>query len=109
MGIVYDKLTDGVPYMVWGHSVGTWVSFEFLILARKIGLPMPKAYFSNAFPAPHMPVAMRPWHKSRTLNDAQMKEELISWDKDHFGGAGKVIFDGTQWQDTWLPLMRADF
>jgi len=111
LAVGYDKISDGVPYCVWGHSVGTWVCFEFLMLARKIGLPMPKAAFLNAFPAPHMPTSMRPWHKSATLDDKGLKEELLSWDKGHLGpdGPGKVVFDEPNWKGTYEPMMRADF
>lgn len=109
MAVAYEKLADGVPYVVWGHSVGTWVGFEFLMFARKIGLPMPKAAFFNAFPAPHLPVAKRPWRVNRRLSGAQMKEEVLSWDKVHFTGPSKIVFDEPAWTDTWQPMMRADF
>jgi len=109
LAVVHEMISDGVPYIIWGHSMGTWVAFEFLILARKIGLPMPKAAFLMAFPAPHMPVAQRPWHRSQRLKDDALKEELLNWDKGHFSGAGKVVFDQPGWKDTWEPLMRADF
>jgi len=109
MAVLYDKVTDGVPYFVWGHSVGTWVSFEFLQLARKIGAPMPIAAFLNAFPAPHLPWADRPWPRSKKQSDAELKETLTNWDKDHFTGAGKVVFDQPGWDATWAPLMKADF
>jgi len=109
LALAYDKIADGVPYIVWGHSVGTWVAFEFLMLARKIGLPMPKASFLMAFPAPHMPTSKRAWGKSKTMTDAQLKAELTNWDKGHFEGPGKVVFDKPGWDDTWAPLMRADF
>eukprot|EP00933_Yihiella_yeosuensis_P039906 TRINITY_DN3408_c0_g2_i9.p1 TRINITY_DN3408_c0_g2~~TRINITY_DN3408_c0_g2_i9.p1 ORF type:complete len:398 (+),score=87.80 TRINITY_DN3408_c0_g2_i9:107-1300(+) len=109
LAVAHEKLTDGVPYIVWGHSVGTWVAFEFLMLARKVGLPMPKAAFLVTFPSPSMPEADRPWRQSAKLNTEQIKEELTSWDKEHFTGAGKVVFDQPAWDETWEPLMRADF
>lgn len=109
LAVAYEKMTDGIPYMVWSHSVGTWVAFEFLMLARKVGLPMPKAAFFMAFPAPHWPEAKRPWRRNATLNDAQMREELLNWDKVHFTGAGKIVYDEPGWKETWEPLMRADF
>jgi len=108
LAVLHEKMTDGVPYIVWGHSVGTWVCFELLLLARKVGIPMPKAAFLHAFPAPHMPV-MREWHRSKRLSDDGIKEELMNWDKGHFTGPGKVVFDQPGWGDMWLPLMRADF
>mmetsp|Transcript_2970 Transcript_2970/g.6529 ORF Transcript_2970/g.6529 Transcript_2970/m.6529 type:complete len:404 (-) Transcript_2970:156-1367(-) len=111
LAVLYEKVSDGVPYCVWGHSVGTWVAFEFMILARKIGLPMPKAAFLNAFPAPHLPVSERPWPQSVQLDSNGIKKELEKWDSGHFGtgGGGRVIFDGEDWSKTWEPMMRADF
>jgi surfactin synthase thioesterase subunit len=107
LSIAYDKLD--LPYVVWGHSVGTWVAFEFLMLARQIGLPMPTAAFLNAFCGPHMPVAQRPWKRSKQLDTKGLKEQLLAWDPDHFGAAGKVVFDEPAWTDTWEPMMKADF
>merc|ERR1712190_1323 len=96
-------------YFVWGHSVGTWVCFELLILARKIGLPMPRAAFLNAFPAPHMPEKMRPWHASGPMSSEQLKEELTNWDRTHFSGDGSVVFREDLWEPTYEGIMRADF
>ncbi|CAJ1380968.1 unnamed protein product, partial [Effrenium voratum] len=109
LAVAYEKLTDGVPYIVWGHSVGTWVAFEFLQLCRKVGLPMPLAAFLVTFPAPHYPEAKRPWRRNAKLNNAQMQEEVKNWDNVHFSDAGKVVFEDPGWKDTWEPMMRADF
>mmetsp|Transcript_44214 Transcript_44214/g.102122 ORF Transcript_44214/g.102122 Transcript_44214/m.102122 type:complete len:383 (-) Transcript_44214:234-1382(-) len=108
--ITYNKVADGVPYCVWAHSVGTWVAFEFLILARKLGLPMPRAAFLNAFPSPTLPLEKRPWPQSRHMPSDGIKGELKNWDDKHFGpqGPGKVIFEN-DWEKTWEPMMRADF
>jgi surfactin synthase thioesterase subunit len=38
--LLASRLCD-VPYCVIGHSVGTWLAFETLSLARDVGLPMP--------------------------------------------------------------------
>lgn len=108
LAVAHEKLTDGVPYLVWGHSVGTWVGFEFLMLCRKVGIPMPLAAFFVTFPAPHYPEAKRPWRRNARLSDSQFQEEVKAWDKEHFGGAAKVVFEES-WKDTWEPMMRADF
>lgn len=111
VSIAYKKLSDGVPYIVWGHSVGTWVGFEFLMCARKVGLPMPKAAFLNAFPAPHMPTAQRPWGRSGKMNDKELRKALLDWDEGHLGptGPGKIVFDDAQWKPTYEKQMRGDF
>jgi surfactin synthase thioesterase subunit len=107
LSVVYDKLD--LPYIVWGHSVGTWVGFEFLMLARQVGCRMPEAALLNGFVGPHLPVAQRPWRRSKLLPSEGIREELMKWDAGHFGGAGKVVFDEPNWTDTWQPMMRSDF
>jgi len=107
--VLYDKVADGVPYVVWGHSVGAWVSFEFLMAARKIGLPMPIAAFWMAFPAPHMPPWRRKWRRNRGMPEKEFKDEILRWDKEHFGGGGKIVFEEPAWKESFQPLMRADF
>jgi surfactin synthase thioesterase subunit len=111
LAVAYNVLKDGKPYIVWGHSVGTWVGFEWLMAARKVGLDMPKAAFFNAFPAPHMPTKDRKWPKSRKLNDKEMRKALLDWDVGHLGpeGAGKVVFDEAQWAPMYEKQMRGDF
>merc|ERR1711862_403997 len=81
-----------------------------MMLARKIGLPMPKAAFLNAFPAPHLPYEKRPWHSSRKLSDKELQDELRNWDKEHLvEGPGKVVFDENQWGPTYGLQMKSDF
>ena len=84
--LLASRLVD-VPYCVVGHSVGTWLAFETLSLAREQGLPPPlKArqrgaqvlthcracshaafactlaqVFFSCFPAPDIPLQERPW------------------------------------------------
>lgn len=107
--IFYEKVADGVPFAFWAHSVGTWVAFEMLQLMRKIGLPMPQVVFMNAFCAPQLPEAVRPWRVNRQISDKEMKDELMLWDEGHFGGRGKIVYDEPEWTKTWLPMMRCDF
>lgn len=109
MSVMWEKMKDDVPYAIWSHSVGTWVAFEYIMLARKCGFRMPSAAFFNAFPAPHMPRNQRTWHKSRDMTDKEFRDELYNWDNGHFEGAGKVVFDEPAWTDTWKPPMVSDF
>lgn len=109
LAVFYEKMTDGVPYIIWGHSVGAWVAFEFLVLARKAGLSMPLEAFLIAFPAPHLPENERAWHRNKSLSDHQFQDEVRNWDRAHFAGAGAIVFDKKDWATSWEPLLRADF
>merc|ERR1712187_1102621 len=51
----------------------------------------------------------RQWRVNRQLSSDEMKEEVRNWDPDHFGGAAKVVFNKTDWEQTWEKLMRSDF
>lgn len=68
--------TDGDAWMhaqVIAHSVGTWNAFEFLMLARSQGLPMPRHVFLSAMAAPDIPVEQRPWRQQRFLSEADFQ------------------------------------
>ena len=58
-------LCDGVPFCVVGHSLGTWLAFEVASLLRERALPLPRAAFLSAFPAPDIPESDRPWKANR--------------------------------------------
>ena len=67
------KRTSWLHAQVIGHSVGTWNAFEFLMLARSEGVPMPRHLFLSAMAAPDIPVEQRPWKRQRSLSEADFK------------------------------------
>ncbi|KAG1660251.1 hypothetical protein FOA52_007648 [Chlamydomonas sp. UWO 241] len=103
---VLDALVDGQaltrPYVVLSHSMGSWVAFELLLLARSRGLPMPQAWFLGAMPAADLPVQQRPWRVSDTLNEADFAAECREW------GVNEAVFGDALWP-MYQTLMRADF
>ncbi|KAK9842072.1 hypothetical protein WJX81_007166 [Elliptochloris bilobata] len=100
--VVASRLSDGVPYVVIGHSVGTWVAYELLAAAAAAGLPAPRAAWLSAMPAPDLPPAERPWRAQRGLSEAEFMEECRGWD------VNEVVFTPALWP-TYQSLMRADF
>lgn len=98
--VVASKLID-VPYVVVGHSVGTWCGYEFLQLARREGLPMPSKVFWSNFPSPDISPADRPWKPNRGLAEEAFKTESREWD------VNEIVF--TQLWGTYHAIMRADF
>ena len=58
---------------VIAHSVGTWCAYEFLMLARARGLPMPEHVFLSAMAAPDIPEDVRPWRRNRDLDEESFK------------------------------------
>lgn len=53
--------------------MGTWVAYEFLRLARKTGLHMPRKAWLSALASPDLPEPQRPWRQQRTLGEQDFK------------------------------------
>ena len=56
--------------------MGTWTAYEFLMLARSKGLPMPKQVFLSAMASPDIPVRERPWRVNANLDEEDFKVSL---------------------------------
>ena len=69
----------GVAHLqVIGHSMGAWAAYEFLILARANGVPMPVNAFLSAMPQPDIPFEQRPWKQQASLDEVQFQVGSIA-------------------------------
>jgi surfactin synthase thioesterase subunit len=91
-----------VPWIVVGHSVGSWCAFEFVRLARSLGFPPPALACLSGFPAPDVPPRERPWTPNAALDDSAFKDECRGW------GVDEAAFAPHAWR-AFEPLLRADF
>ena len=98
--VVGPKLQE-CPFVIIGHSVGSWVAFEFMQLMRSRGMRMPEHVFLSAFPFPDIPHRDRPWHVNVLLDEEAFTEECRRWD------VNELVF-GPLWE-VYHDLMRADF
>eukprot|EP00884_Botryococcus_braunii_P006353 jgi/Botrbrau1/15719/Bobra.4_1s0089.2 len=99
--VVASRL-QSAPYVIIAHSVGTWCAYEFVMLARDEGLPLPRHLFLSAMAAPAWAPDARPWRQQANLSEAQFKEECRGWD------VNEVVFSEALWP-VYHSLMRADF
>ena len=90
------------PYVLIGHSVGSWLLFELLKLIVSGGVPEPAQLVISSFPAPSLPTSERPWRAQRQLGEAAFKDECRRWDSN------ELIFQDSLWEH-YGPLMRDDF
>jgi len=100
--VLKPVLTQDVPYALIGHSLGTWMSYEFVRLLSEKGMPLPKFWSVGGFPAPTIPEADRPWNKNRPMADPAFKEECKGWD------VNEIVFVDANWK-TFGGMMRDDF
>lgn len=89
------------PYFMYGHSLGSVVSFELLHLLKARNLPLPKRFFCGARRAPHAPPRIAPIH-DYPLD--KFKLELKS-----LNGTPDVVLENSDLMEIFVPILRTDF
>ena len=100
--VLAPLLQEDVPYAVVSHSMGTWMSYEWMRLCAEKNVPLPKMWAVSGFPAPDIPEAERPWNKNEGMGDPQFMDEARLWD------VNEIVFQGPNWKQ-FSPMMRDDF
>ena len=100
--ILAPVLQEDVPYVMIGHSMGTWLLYEWLKLLCAKGIPMPKQLAVSSFPHPALPERDRPWIPGHTLGEAAFKTEARTW------SINEVVFADGNWK-TYGPMIKDDF
>ena len=87
-----DLFKGGVPWAIFAHSMGTWVAYEFCLLARAKGHPAPTVLVASGFPSPTCPMDKRPWAVSKGMSDDEFKDEARGW------SINEVVFSEGMWK-----------
>jgi medium-chain acyl-[acyl-carrier-protein] hydrolase len=90
-----------VPFVVFGHSMGALLAFEWIRNLRRNDLPMPKWIFLSGRPAPDTKVDSSPL---RSLPDREFLEEL----KLRYRGMSQDFLQDPDLTQLFLPVLRAD-
>jgi len=88
------------PYLTYGHSMGSIVSFELLHILKGSNLPLPRRYFAAARQAPQRPRRIAPIHD---YPPEEFKTEL-----KRFGGTPDVILENTELMELLAPMLRTE-
>lgn len=100
--VLAPLLQQDIPYVLIGHSMGTWFSYEWMRLLAEKGIPFPKQWVVSGFPAPTIPESERPWNKNAPMADPAFMDECRGWD------VNEIVFQASNWK-TFSPMMRDDF
>ncbi len=87
------------PYILFGHSLGALVAFEFLHKLKSQSKTMPVHFIASARKAPHLK-SMTDW---TTLNDEEFTQKL-----DKLGGLHPDIAANKELLELLMPILRAD-
>lgn len=90
-------------YALFGHSLGTVISFELARIIKHKGLPGPSHIFFSGKTAPHSkPVSIM--GAASGLSDEEFLKAFSS-----FGTVPDVILSNDELRKMFLPIIRADF
>jgi medium-chain acyl-[acyl-carrier-protein] hydrolase len=100
-GIV-SKMINGVPFALFGHSMGGMISYQLYQKIREKGERSPVHVFFSGRSAPH--VKRTDEKKYHLLEEVEFKKEVIN-----LGGTPPEFFDHPELLEVFLPLLKNDF
>ena len=89
------------PFIFFGHSVGSLISFEIVRELRRRKYPLPLHLIVSGTRAPHLPSRRK---KIRSLPDSEFISELFS-----YNGIPSVLLEDKEILNLLVPIIRADF
>ena len=92
---------DELPYAIFGHSMGSWITYGLGKKIMKTDRQKPVHLFFSGKEAPHVKKNKRIIHK---LPDAELKDELLK-----LGGTPEEFFKCRELLDLFMPVLRADY
>ena len=94
--IYFDK-----PFIFFGHSIGSFVSFEFARILRRKKYPLPQHLIVSGARAPHLPLRRKKLHN---LPEEDFILELFS-----YNGIPSALLENRDILNLFIPMIRADF
>lgn len=92
---------DGAPYALFGHSMGTLLTYELLRkIAANIDQEPVHVFFSGRYP-PYIEAEVKNTHK---LPDKEFLAEVFS-----LGGTNQEILQNEELMRIFLPVLRSDY
>lgn len=100
LAAVFHEVSDK-PYVLFGHSLGSRVAFEFTRQCPGFGLPQPRLLIGSGSRAPHFPSVRESVHD---LPEAAFVDKLRE-----LNGTPEEVLNNRELIQFLIPLLRADF
>jgi len=89
------------PYAFFGHSLGSFVSYETALAVRQAGLREPQRLFASGARAPHLPDPETPMYNLSEQDFIKRMREL--------NGTPEEVLQHAELLALMMPVLRADF
>lgn len=99
LSLVREHQQDGLPYALFGHSLGTLIAYELYYAIAAAGLPLPVHLFLSGRETPDRP-------KRETSYD--LPDEAFIARLKEIGGTPDALFGNEELVKMFLPLLRKD-
>jgi medium-chain acyl-[acyl-carrier-protein] hydrolase len=91
---------NDLPYIFFGHSMGSLVAFELASLLQRSGQAQPQRLFVSGHAAPH---------NRKITPTQQMTDEQFCNHLRRYGGTPEAVLQNAELMEIFLPILRADF
>lgn len=95
-----ETLLHERPYVIFGHSMGGYISYEFCKILLDLNLPLPQLLVVSSIPAPRF------WQKRRMLSE--LSEEQFSEFFMKLGGIHPEFIKHEKFIEMQMSLLRND-
>ena len=99
--IIVPEIKEVEDYMIYGHSMGTFVVYELLKLIQEKNYSLPHTIFLSGRYSPHIPYQKE---HVNLLSDKQLIDKLIE-----LGGTPANIYDYPELINAQIPIIRNDY
>jgi surfactin synthase thioesterase subunit len=90
-----------VPYIFFGHSLGSRIAFELAVNLQYLGITSPQYFIASGSRAPHLASRRESIHHLPKSEFIQKLGEL--------NGTPKEVLSNSELIDFFIPALRADF
>lgn len=101
---IYSKLANQFieeEYMIYGHSMGSWIAYYLTQRIREKGIRLPERLFLSGKEAPHI-------NKNNILYHKLNNKEFINKIYD-LGGTPKELLENKELLDIFIPILKNDY
>ncbi|MFC9329991.1 thioesterase II family protein [Kitasatospora sp. NPDC057015] len=102
VGTLVEELVLNPPYVLFGHSFGALVAYEFAQALRTAGRPLPERLILSSYPAPHLPRESSGLHR---LPDGELLAEVARL----HGGIPDEVLGNAELSRLAAHCVRADY